>query len=103
VEFALATLNALPFVARPAVETCDAGLHTGPFTQPFSRDPSCELAATNPLRITWPMDPSTTTSPALSVAIAVLAVLLGLTGFGVYTAFGPPSKGLTDPFDDHED
>lgn len=50
-----------------------------------------------------PMDPSTTTSPALSVAIAVLAVLLGLTGFGVYTAFGPPSKGLTDPFDDHED
>jgi PsbN protein len=49
------------------------------------------------------MDPSTTTSPALSVAIAVLAVLLGLTGFGIYTAFGPPSKGLTDPFDDHDD
>ena len=43
------------------------------------------------------------TSPALSVAIAVLAVLLGLTGFGIYTAFGPPSKGLTDPFDDHDD
>ncbi len=42
-------------------------------------------------------------SPALSVAIAVLAVLLGLTGFGIYTAFGPPSKGLTDPFDDHDD
>jgi PsbN protein len=51
----------------------------------------------------WPMDPSTTTSPALSVAIAVLTVLLGLTGFGIYTAFGPPSKGLTDPFDDHDD
>jgi PsbN protein len=48
------------------------------------------------------MDP-TSTSPALSVAIAVLAVLLGLTGFGIYTAFGPPSRGLTDPFDDHED
>ena len=44
-----------------------------------------------------------TSSPALSVAIAVLAVLLGLTGFGVYTAFGPPSKKLDDPFDDHED
>ena len=44
-----------------------------------------------------------TTSPALSVAIGVLAVLLGLTGFGVYQAFGPPSKGLDDPFDDHED
>jgi len=36
----------------------------------------------------------------MSVALAVLAVLLGLTGFG---AFGPPSKGLTDPFDDHDD
>jgi PsbN protein len=44
-----------------------------------------------------------TSSPALSVAIAVLAVLLGLTGFGVYTAFGPPSKQLDDPFDDHDD
>lgn len=45
----------------------------------------------------------TTSSPALSVAIAVLAVLLALTGFGVYTAFGPPSKTLSDPFDDHDD
>ena len=49
------------------------------------------------------MDPSTTGSPALSVAITVLIVLLGLTGFGIYTAFGPPSKQLSDPFDDHED
>ena len=50
------------------------------------------------------MDPTaTTSSPALSVALAVLAVLLALTGFGVYQAFGPPSKGLTDPFDDHDD
>ena len=48
------------------------------------------------------MDPSTT-SPALSVAITVLAVLLARTGFGIYTAFGPPSRKLTDPFDDHED
>ena len=31
------------------------------------------------------------------------AALLGLTGFGVYQAFGPPSKALDDPFDDHED
>ncbi|MFN9990769.1 MAG: photosystem II reaction center protein PsbN [Cyanobacteriota bacterium] len=44
-----------------------------------------------------------TTSPAFSVALAVLVVLLALTGFGVYQAFGPPSKGLTDPFDDQED
>ena len=49
------------------------------------------------------MDPTTTSSPALSVALGVLAVLLALTGFGVYQAFGPPSKGLTDPFDDHDD
>ena len=48
------------------------------------------------------MEPSTT-SPAISVAITVLVALLALTGFGVYTAFGPPSKGLTDPFDDHDD
>jgi PsbN protein len=48
------------------------------------------------------MDPSSA-SPALTVSIAVLAVLLALTGFGVYQAFGPPSKGLTDPFDDHDD
>ena len=48
------------------------------------------------------MEP-TSTSPAVSVAIALVTVLLGLTGFGVYTAFGPPSKRLTDPFDDHED
>jgi PsbN protein len=44
-----------------------------------------------------------TSSPAMSVAIGVLAELLSLTGFGVYQAFGPPSKALDDPFDDHED
>lgn len=44
-----------------------------------------------------------TSSPAMSVAIGVLVVLLSLTGFGVYQAFGPPSKALDDPFDDHED
>jgi PsbN protein len=48
------------------------------------------------------MEPSTT-SPAFSVAITVLVVLLALTGFGIYTAFGPPAKRLSDPFDDHDD
>ena len=43
------------------------------------------------------------TSPALSVAIAVLVALFGLTGFGIYIAFGPPSRQLDDPFDDHDD
>ena len=50
-----------------------------------------------------PAPMESTASPALSVALTVLAVLLSLTGFGIYTAFGPPSKQLTDPFDDHED
>jgi PsbN protein len=50
------------------------------------------------------MDPSlSTASPAFSVALTVLVVLLALTGFGIYQAFGPPSKSLTDPFDDHDD
>ena len=35
-----------------------------------------------------------TSSPALSVAIGVLAVLFGLTGFGVYQAFGKTLKGF---------
>ncbi|HEY9809967.1 MAG TPA: photosystem II reaction center protein PsbN [Halomicronema sp.] len=37
----------------------------------------------------------------LSISIGV--VLVALTGFAIYTAFGPPSKELADPFDDHED
>ena len=42
-------------------------------------------------------------SPALSLAIALLVTLFGLTGFGIYMAFGPPSKKLDDPFDEHDD
>ncbi|MEM8602819.1 MAG: photosystem II reaction center protein PsbN [Cyanobacteria bacterium P01_H01_bin.121] len=42
-------------------------------------------------------------SPALSIGIAMVSILVALTGFGIYTAFGPPSKALTDPFDEHED
>jgi len=64
---------------------------------------SCEGIRHEAVPPTPAMDPSTTSSPALSIALAVLAVLLSLTGFGVYLAFGPPSKGLTDPFDDHDD
>ena len=44
-----------------------------------------------------------TSSPALTLALTVLAVLLALTGFGIYIAFGPPSQQLGDPFDDHDD
>ncbi len=44
-----------------------------------------------------------TLSPGLTLSVVVLVVLMGLTGFGLYTAFGPPSRQLTDPFDEHED
>lgn len=37
----------------------------------------------------------------LSISIAV--VLVGVTGLAIYTSFGPPSKELSDPFEDHED
>ncbi|WP_017718940.1 photosystem II reaction center protein PsbN [Kamptonema formosum] len=35
--------------------------------------------------------------------ISIGAVLVAITGFSIYTSFGPPSKELADPFDDHED
>ena len=41
--------------------------------------------------------------PALTLSMVFLAVLIALTGYGLYAAFGPPSRQLSDPFDDHED
>jgi len=41
--------------------------------------------------------------PAIVLSICVGVVLVAITGYGVYTAFGPPSRELADPFDDHED
>jgi PsbN protein len=43
------------------------------------------------------MEPAT----VLSISIAAFVVLV--TGMAVYTSFGPPSKELSDPFEDHED
>jgi PsbN protein len=43
------------------------------------------------------MEPAT----VLSISIGVLVV--AVTGFSIYTAFGPPSAELNDPFEDHED
>jgi PsbN protein len=37
----------------------------------------------------------------LSITFAV--ILIAITGFAIYTSFGPPSAELGDPFDDHED
>ena len=45
---------------------------------------------------------SSAPDPAVSIAVTILALLLALTGFGLWTAFGPSSK-TTDPWDDHDD
>ncbi|MEH1834630.1 MAG: photosystem II reaction center protein PsbN [Nostoc sp.] len=41
--------------------------------------------------------------PAIVLSISVCAVVIAITGLAIYTSFGPPSKQLNDPFDDHED
>lgn len=40
---------------------------------------------------------------ATVLIIFIASLLLGLTSYSIYTAFGPNSKELRDPFDDHED
>jgi PsbN protein len=40
---------------------------------------------------------------ATVLIISIGAFLVAITGFSIYTSFGPPSKQLADPFDDHED
>jgi len=44
-----------------------------------------------------------TIPPALTLSMVLMAVLVALTGYGLYAAFGPPARQLSDPFDDHED
>lgn len=41
--------------------------------------------------------------PATVLSIGVAAVVILMTSFSIYTAFGPPSAELNDPFEDHED
>ncbi|MBD2311967.1 photosystem II reaction center protein PsbN [Desertifilum sp. FACHB-1129] len=41
------------------------------------------------------------TATVLNISIAVF--LMAITALSIYTAFGPPSKQLSDPFEDHED
>ncbi|MEH2323567.1 MAG: photosystem II reaction center protein PsbN [Nostoc sp.] len=41
--------------------------------------------------------------PAIVLSISVAAVVVAITGISIYTSFGPPSKELNDPYDDHED
>ena len=40
---------------------------------------------------------------ATVLSISLGAILILITGFSIYTAFGPPSTELSDPFEDHED
>ncbi len=37
------------------------------------------------------------------IVLSIVAVLVAITGYSVYTAFGPPSKELEDPYELHED
>lgn len=41
--------------------------------------------------------------PAIVLSISMAAVVIAITGYAIYTAFGPPSANLSDPFEDHED
>lgn len=40
---------------------------------------------------------------AIVLSIFIASILLGITGYSIYTAFGPVSKDLIDPFEEHEE
>jgi PsbN protein len=40
---------------------------------------------------------------ATIIVIFVSSLLLGITTYSIYTAFGPMSKNLRDPFEEHEE
>jgi PsbN protein len=37
------------------------------------------------------------------IVIFVSSLLVGITAYSVYTAFGPAAQNLRDPFEEHED
>ncbi|MEM1366575.1 MAG: photosystem II reaction center protein PsbN [Cyanobacteria bacterium P01_H01_bin.15] len=41
--------------------------------------------------------------PATVLSISIAGMLMAVTGYALYTSFGPPSAELDDPFEDHED
>ena len=41
--------------------------------------------------------------PAVFLGVSLGTVLVAITAYSIYTAFGPPSADLGDPFEDHED
>jgi PsbN protein len=40
---------------------------------------------------------------ATILIIFVSSLLLGVTGYSIYTSFGPNANALADPFEEHED
>nr|YP_009315008.1 Photosystem II protein N [Scinaia undulata]SCW23463.1 Photosystem II protein N [Scinaia undulata] len=40
---------------------------------------------------------------ATFLSIFISSLLLGITSYSIYTAFGPSSKNLRDPFEEHEE
>ena len=42
-------------------------------------------------------------SPAFFFSLFVWCLLLSITAYSLYVGFGPPSKQLRDPFEEHED
>nr|YP_009773659.1 N protein of photosystem II [Uronema confervicola]QIZ74131.1 N protein of photosystem II [Uronema confervicola] len=42
-------------------------------------------------------------NPAFSSFIFLWFFLLSITAYSIYVGFGPPSKRLRDPFEEHED
>jgi len=42
-------------------------------------------------------------SPAFFFTFFLWFLLLSATGYSAYVSFGPPSKKLRDPFEEHED
>ena len=40
---------------------------------------------------------------ATVLSIFVSSLLLGITGYSVYIAFGPVAQNLRDPFEEHEE
>ena len=40
---------------------------------------------------------------ALILSIFISGLLIGITGYSIYTSFGPVAKDLRDPFEEHED
>ena len=41
--------------------------------------------------------------PAIVLSVTLISIIISVTGYAIYTAFGPPSAELSDPFEDHED